>query len=120
MLGSAFYSSRITPIFFKDMAMFKDTEYFGEMIWDKRTPGLGTQIRYKHENVAVWRVGKPAQMEDCMSSFDYSTLKGDAKHQGSTHPHEKPHQVMINVVGPFPGKTILDPFCGTGSTGAAA
>lgn len=118
---AAFYSSRITPVFFKDMTMFRDTDYFGEMIWDKKTPGLGTQIRYQHENVAVWQIGKPPPLWDVMSLVTYTSLKGDQRSEGSSHPHEKPHNVMMHVVGALPEKrTILDPFMGTGSTGAAA
>lgn len=117
---AAFYSCRITPKFFKDMTMFRENEYFGEMVWNKKTPGLGTQIRYQHENVAFWRVGKPEQLNDCMSLFDFVALRGTARSDGSSHPHEKPDQVMLNVVGAVPGKLVLDPFMGTGSTGAAA
>lgn len=118
---AAFYSCRITPTFFKMMqaAGYHDDDYFGEVVWDKRTPGLGTQIRYQHENVAFYRIGKPDQLTDIMSITSFASLKGDAK-GGNTHPHEKPHQVMMNIVGVVPGAVILDPFMGTGSTGAAA
>ncbi len=118
---AAFYSCRISPKFFKMMeaAGFHDDDYFNELIWDKKTPGLGTQIRLQHENVAFWRVGKPEPLADCMSVTTFSPLKGDAKN-GNTHPHEKPDKVMDNVVGIVPGKVILDPFMGTGSTGGAA
>lgn len=117
----AFYSCRITPVFFRDMAMFKDHEYFGEFVWDKKTPGLGTQIRYQHENVAVWQVGKPPPLWDTMSLVAYTSLKGEQRSVGSSHPHEKPHNVMMHVVGAIPDKrTIIDPFAGTFSTGAAA
>jgi len=110
---AAFYSCRVSPDFFKAMEMF---EYFGEVVWDKRAPGLGTQIRYQHENIAFFKVGKPAQLSDIMSVVNFSALKGDK----SVHPHEKPHQVMLNIVNSVPGKLVLDPFMGTGSTGAAA
>lgn len=118
---AAFYSCRISPTFFKMMeaAGYKDHEYFNEIIWDKKTPGLGTQIRLQHENVAFYRIGKPEQLVDCMSVIQFIPLKGDAKN-GNTHPHEKPDKVMDNIVSIVPGTTILDPFCGTGSTGAAA
>lgn len=117
---AAFYSCRITPRFFKDMSMFTEDEYFGEMIWNKKAPGLGTQVRYCHENVAFWRLGKPEPLADCMSLFEFAALKGTTRSEGSSHPHEKPDKVMDNVVSVVPGKVILDPFCGTGSTGAAA
>lgn len=113
----AFYSCRITPEFFRvfEEAGFRD--YFGEVVWDKKAPGLGTQIRYQHENVAFFKVGKPQPLWDGMSVISYTALKGDAK---SAHPHEKPGQVMDNLVRMVPGKLILDCFMGTGSTGAAA
>lgn len=119
---AAFYSCRITPVFFKMMeaAGYADHEYFGEVIWNKKAPGLGTQIRYQHENVAVYRIGKPEQLTDCMSLFDYIALKGDTRSGEGSHPHEKPDKVMDNVVGMVPGGLILDCFMGTGSTGAAA
>jgi DNA modification methylase len=119
---AAFYSCRITPTFFKMMeaAGYGEHEYFGELIWDKKVPGLGTQIRYQHENVAVYRIGKPEQLTDCMSVTTFIPLKGNARSEDSGHPHEKPDRVMDNVVSMVPGKLILDCFMGTGSTGAAA
>lgn len=119
---AAFYSCRITPTFFKMMeaAGYKDDDYFGEMVWDKKAPGLGTQIRYQHENVAFYRLGKPDQLTDCMSVTQYVALKGEQRTEGSGHPHEKPDQVMDNIVSVVPGVLVLDMFMGTGSTGAAA
>jgi DNA modification methylase len=117
---AAFYSARISPIFFKMMEASGYKDYFGEMIWDKRAPGMGGQIRYQHENIAFYKVGKPVDLMDCMSLTSFASLKGDAKHGGNDHPHEKPDQVMQNIVGVVPGKLILDPFAGTFSTGAAA
>lgn len=119
---AAFYSCRITPTFFKMMeaAGYREQDYFGEWIWDKKTPGLGTQIRYQHENVAVYRIGKPEQIADCMSVNTFIPLKGETRTGEGSHPHEKPDRVMDSVVAPIPGKLVLDPFMGTGSTGAAA
>jgi site-specific DNA-methyltransferase (adenine-specific) len=119
---AAFYSCRITPTFFKMMggAGYREDEYFGEVVWDKKAPGLGTQIRYCHENVAFFRVGKPEPLADCMSLFSYVALKGETRSGEGSHPHEKPDQVMQNIVRVVPGKVVLDPFAGTFSTGAAA
>ena len=111
---ASFYSCRISAKFFEAM---KDFEYFGEVIWDKRAPGFGAQIRYQHENVAFFKIGKPKELNDTMSVISYATMKGENK---SDHPHEKPHQVMLNIVGAVPGGVVIDPFMGTGSTGAAA
>ncbi len=117
---AAFYSCRITPTFFKMMesAGYAESNYFGEMIWDKKMPGMGGQIRYQHENVAFFRVGNPAPLMDVMSVTSFVPMHS-ASNGG--HPHEKPHQVMVNVVSTLPDKTtVLDPFMGSGSTGAAA
>ncbi len=117
---AAFYSCRITPDFFKAMENYS---YFGEVVWDKKAPGLGSQIRYQHENVAFFKIGKPEMMTDTASVLSYAAVKGatativDDVH--GKHPHEKPHQVMVNIVNMVPGDLILDPFMGTGSTGAA-
>ena len=113
-----FYSCRISPKFF---SMMKDYEYFGEVIWDKKSPGLGTQIRYQHENVAFFKTGKPPDLNDGMSIISYAAIKGENRSSThGAHPHEKPHQVMVNIVDMVPGGVVIDPFMGTGSTGAAA
>lgn len=111
-----FYSCRITPTFFQSTDMLT---YFGERIWDKKNVGLGTQIRYQHENIAFFKLGNPVDpLRDCSSVITYMALKGEENK--SSHPHEKPNQVMHNICSVVPGKIILDPFMGTGSTGAAA
>lgn len=117
-----FYSPRIKSTFFNMMEStgYRDDDYFGEMIWDKRTPGMGGQIRYQHENIAFYRLGRVPDLYDTMSVTSFASLKGDAKHGGNQHPHEKPDQVMDNIVRAVPSKLILDCFMGTGSTGAAA
>lgn len=119
---AAFYSCRISPKFFKMMeaAGYGEDDYFGELVWDKKTPGLGTQIRLQHENVAFYRLGKPEQLVDCMSVTTFIPLKGATRTGEGSHPHEKPDKVMDNIVSVVPGGTILDPFAGTFSTGAAA
>lgn len=110
-----FYSSRISPVFFK---VTDALDYYGELIWDKKVLGMGEQIRYQHENIAVFKWGEPKQtFGSCSSMMTYLLLKGDNK---SVHPHEKPMQIMHNICAVTPGRIILDPFMGTGTTGAAA
>lgn len=38
---------------------------------------------------------------------------------GRVHPHEKPVDLLRHVVEKAPGKTVLDPFMGSGTTGVA-
>lgn len=117
-----FYSCRISPLFFQATNML---EYFGEMIWDKKVMGMGTNIRYRHENIAFFTLGVPAHpLTPTQSIIEFLALKGVdeniASQHKSSHPHEKPNKVMQNLCRIVPGKIILDPFMGTGSTGAAA
>jgi site-specific DNA-methyltransferase (adenine-specific) len=118
----SFYSCRITPTFFEVMKGF---EYFGEVVWDKLNIGLGTQIRYRHENVAFFRIGQPPELQQLESVLPYSRIMREDKTSftrslKSTHPHEKPEAILRSLIEATPGKTILDPFAGTGTTGAAA
>jgi len=109
-----FYSCRISPTFFQATNML---DYVGERIWDKKMVGLGAMIRYQHENVAYFKLGNPAtKLESCISMIPFTALKGEVR---SVHPHEKPTQVMQEICSCVPGKIILDPFMGTGTTGAA-
>ena|ERR1035437_9795467 len=109
---AAFYSCRISPTFFQATASL---DYHGEMVWDKKVLGFGRDIRYQHENVAFFKVGEPELLGSCASVLSYMRANGE-----NLHPHEKPVQVMNNICSIVPGKIILDPFMGSGSTGVAA
>jgi len=114
----AFYSCRISPEFFitanRITIVYKGRfNYFGEIIWDKKILGLGTDIRYQHENIAVFKIGEPPDLRSLPSVLSFTRVSGE-------HPHEKPVQVMENLCHAILGETILDPFMGSGSTGVAA
>jgi site-specific DNA-methyltransferase (adenine-specific) len=118
----SFYSCRVTPVFFEAMKGF---DYFGEVVWDKLNIGLGTQIRYRHENVAFFKLGRPPDLNQLESVLPYGRIMHEDKTAysrviKSTHPHEKPEAVLGNLIKATPGRIIFDPFCGTGSCGAAA
>jgi site-specific DNA-methyltransferase (adenine-specific) len=114
---AAFYSCRISPVFFE---VTKKLDYFGEIVWDKKVFGMGTQIRYQHENIGFFKIGDPAKLDSCGSVLTYHLDARNSKNKGDSHPHEKPVQVMHNLCRIVPGQTILDPFMGSGSTGVAA
>ena len=71
---------------------------------------------------------RPGEIVPCFgdsggaSRFFYTAKASRADREGSTHPTMKPTDLMrwlCRLVTP-PGGTVLDPFCGSGSTGVAA
>lgn len=92
-----------------------------QIIWDRQHHGMGdtrgapsprhdiiwyaTSGRYEFQN------GRPC------SVVSAARLSGDAL----THPNEKPLDLMRQLVASYSseGETILDPFCGSGTTGVA-
>lgn len=85
----------------------------GELIWDKKAPGLGRDIRYQHEPVAVCYTG----MKKKLSRDTRSVLS--AYHRAGEHPHEKPTDLIRTLCELIGGTTILDPFMGSGTCGVA-
>lgn len=106
----AFYSCKVTPEFLSGITTLK---YFGEIIWDKKIPGLGANFRYQHENAAIFTNGKPKPIGQGFSVIS-------AMRTPDLHPHQKPIPLMRQLVKISAGETILDPFMGSGSTGVAA
>lgn len=99
----AFYSCRVTDQFFAEAAYRKQGaenphigRYVGEIIWDKKAPGMGNPIRYSHENVAIFEKGSPAYpMGETFS------IVVDMR-APTLHPHQKPPLLMetlVNVAG---------------------
>ena len=89
-------------------------DYIGEIIWDKKAGGMGSPLRYQHENIFICKKG---DVENFKTTFSVFTHYRDA----SEHPHQKPIPLMKDIINLLPEKnTILDPFMGSGSTGVAA
>jgi len=108
----AFYSCRITDQFFARAG--KWGRYVGEIIWDKKAPGMGNPIRYSHENIAIFEHGAPPYpMGETFS------IVVDMR-APTEHPHQKPPLLMETLVNVAGGALVLDPFMGSGSTGVAA
>jgi DNA modification methylase len=103
----SFYSCRNTP---KVMDIIKDY-YMGEIIWDKKAPGMGAPIRYQHENIAVCKVGEPIKLK---TFFSIISFYRDAE----LHPHQKPIGLIKEILNVVDG-SICDPFMGSGTTGVA-
>lgn len=105
----AFYSCKVTPEF---LAGVTELDYFGEIIWDKKVPGLGANFRYQHENAAIFTKGQPKPI-----GVGFSVIS--CMRTPDVHPHQKPIPLMKQLVKVSAGDVILDPFCGSGSTGVA-
>jgi site-specific DNA-methyltransferase (adenine-specific) len=112
---ASFYSPRVSPAFYRATA---NMEFFAELVWDKKLLGMGYAVRYQHESIALFKIGSPEELAPIPSFLTFLMTRGGDK--SGTHPHEKPEGVMYNLVEAIPGKTILDPFAGTSSTGVAA
>lgn len=105
----AFYSFRNTP----DIMDIVRKGYVGEIIWDKKAGGMGSPLRYQHENIAVCKYGNPSKIKNTFTIF---THYRDAE----LHPHQKPVGVMQDIIDLVPQDAlILDPFMGSGTTGVA-
>ena len=105
-MAAMFYSARITPrVFAGPMAGL----YAGEIIWDKKAPGMGGALRYQHENIALFSVGGASVACPVFSVLQYYRA-------AQMHPHEKPVGLIERLLEVVGGQTILDPFMGSGTT----
>lgn len=89
-----------------------------EIVWDKKSPGLGGGIRYQHETVLLCSFGKPKGRCSIFSVHREWVPNFPRK----LHPHQKPVGLLSNLIryASDPQGTILDPFMGSGSTAIAA
>ena len=95
-----------------------DLRHVGLLVWDKTYFGMGTYFRNQHELILHFTKGRStaAQRRDVGNVLQAKPIRN------GQHPTEKPVdllQTLISVVVP-PGATVLDPFCGSGTTGVAA
>jgi site-specific DNA-methyltransferase (adenine-specific) len=111
--AAVFYAPRKTPEFIAATSM---VDWFGHIVWNKGAPGLGYTIRYSHEDIAIFKYGLPDQPETAINSIIYGYRVGEL------HPHQKPVSMLSKLIEWIskPGDTIIDPYMGSGSTGAAA
>lgn len=85
------------------------------LIWDKRSPGLGSPWRWRHEMIYLrgrWvnRPGTPSIL---------SVSPPSRKMRERNHPHEKPIALMVALLRGSSG-TIVDACAGSGATLRAA
>jgi site-specific DNA-methyltransferase (adenine-specific) len=88
------------------------------LVWDKGRIGMGREFRKSHELVLHgWRAETPI-FSDGVGRADIikaAPVSNDTR----IHPAEKPMPLLQEFMR-VSGETILDPFMGSGSTGAAA
>lgn len=101
----SFYSARNTPDI---MNAIPSGWYVGEIIWDKKAPGMGRGIRYQHENIAVMLKNDAKLVGDSFSVLSFYR-------NADLHPHQKPIELMMKLLS-MVGGNVLDPFMGSGST----
>lgn len=93
--------------------------YQNMICWDKGSIGLGTGFRPQHEIILQFTTGTP-KYHDCSTGNIVRAKRVSTTER--EHQAQKPIELMrklIRVVTP-PGGIVLDPFCGSGSTGVAA
>jgi len=87
------------------------------IVWDKEIFGMGANYRNQHELIVFCSKGAPKKSY----RHDVPNVIGSKRIRQVTHPTEKPID-LINTflsVSTQEGDTVLDPFMGSGTTGAA-
>lgn len=91
-------------------------KWWKRLVWDKQVMGMGYHWRCQHEFIAFMEKGK-RRLNDMRRR---SILSHKRIHKG--YPAEKPVELCEELVlnSTKPGEVVLDPFCGSSSTGVAA
>lgn len=92
--------------------------YQNLVVWDKGHAGLGTGFRAQHELVLHFTYGSPEYYDKGTGNL---LQVGRVAADDREHQTQKPVDLLrrlVRVVAPEAG-TVLDPFCGSGSTGVA-
>lgn len=88
------------------------------LVWKKPNFGLGYAFRHQFELILVLEKGNPKY-----NLSNFSDVQ-ESKHisNKTDHPHQKPLELLHKMIehSSEKGDIVLDPFCGSGSTCAAA
>lgn len=87
-------------------------------VWDRGSIGLGSPMRARHELIAFARgpAFKWNGRRDIANVFQCEWAYGSHLN----HPAEKPVRLLKSILEDFAHGRILDPFCGSASSGVAA
>lgn len=89
----------------------------GHIVFRKRYSSKARYLSYEHESAYLLAKGRPSLPASPVGDVL------DWQYSGNRlHPTQKPVQPLKTLIGAFtkPGEKVLDPFCGSGSTLAAA
>lgn len=89
----------------------------GHLVFRKRYASSARFLRYKHEQAYLLAKGNPSLPERPIPDVLDFPYTGNC-----LHPTQKPTEALAPLIEAFtkPGELVLDPFCGSGSTLAAA
>jgi site-specific DNA-methyltransferase (adenine-specific) len=111
---AVFCDGQSYPVFFS--VMYPHFERLIDVVWDKDEWGMGGPFRRQHEWVLIgWPGGD-------VEGRERSVLREKRVGQDRVHPAEKPVALLRRLIGLLTptGGLVVDPFCGSGSTGEAA
>lgn len=89
----------------------------GHIVWKKNYASSTSYLAHHHEQAIVFIKGNPERPAEPLKSVLPWSYSGNALH---------PTQKHVDVIAPLikcfskPGDTVLDPFCGSGTTARAA
>ena len=84
------------------------------LVWDKGTVGMGDlSLPWFPSTEEIYIIGSGFTGSRVSSVLSYHV-------RNEFHPTEKPVGLMSHLIGRAPGKLVLDPFMGSGTTGVAA
>jgi len=91
------------------------------LVWDKETPGLGWRWRRSWEAIVEASIGSPAHWHGGTGRRNVLRYPKLIPSEGD-HPTPKPVGLLAELLRAAspPRSTVLDPFCGSGSTLIAA
>lgn len=88
------------------------------LVWAKPHFGMGSYWRNQHENIVFASNGQPkAMLNRGMGSVITAAAVSP---ESRVHPTEKPVALLVALIRGVPGGLVFDPFCGSGTTLAAA
>ncbi len=113
----SFYGWNHIDIF---MTAWKDAGFSpaGHLVFRKRYASSARFLSYRHEQAFLLTKGRPPPPQHPLDD-----IREDWRYTGNLlHPTQKPISALQPLIESFtkPGDTVLDPFCGSGSTLVAA